>query len=71
RASKRMQLIVTTHSSDLVDALSDDPGAVLICEKVGGSSTVKRLDSQRLADWLERYKLGQLWRTGELGGNRW
>jgi predicted ATPase len=70
-ASKRMQLIVTTHSSDLIDELSDDPSTVLICHKVGGSSEIKRLESEQLSDWLKRYKLGQLWRTGELGGNRW
>lgn len=70
-ASARMQLIVTTHSSDLVDGLSESPDSVLICEKNAGSSTIKRLDSEDLAGWLDRYKLGQLWRTGELGGNRW
>lgn len=70
-ASERMQLIVTTHSDDLVDELSGTPGAVIICEKHGGSSTLKRLDADHLADWLEQYKLGQLWRTGEIGGNRW
>ena len=71
RASERMQLIVTTHSDDLVDELSDTPSAVIVCEKHAGSSTLKRLDAEDLSDWLKRYKLGQLWRTGEIGGNRW
>ena len=70
-ASQRMQLIVTTHSTDLIDALSDNPSSVLVCEKNAGSTTIRRLDAEQLTDWLTRYKLGQLWRTGELGGNRW
>jgi predicted ATPase len=70
-ASQRMQLIVTTHSDALVDALTDTPEAVLVCEKHQGSTTMRRLDKAALKDWLERYTLGQLWRKGELGGNRW
>jgi predicted ATPase len=70
-ASQRMQLIVTTHSDVLVDALSDTPESVLVCEKHEGSTTLRRLDRDDLSDWLEKYTLGQLWRRGELGGNRW
>jgi len=70
-ASERMQLIVTTHSDALVDELSGTPEAVIVCEKHDGSSTLKQLDAEQLSDWLKRYTLGQLWRTGEIGGNRW
>ncbi|HEX8435289.1 AAA family ATPase [Archangium sp.] len=70
-AAQRMQLIVTTHSDALVDALSDTPESVLVCEKHEGSTTMRRLDKDDLSDWLEKYTLGQLWRRGELGGNRW
>ena len=70
-ASQRMQLVVTTHSDALVDALSDTPESVLVCEKHEGSTTMRRLDKDDLSDWLEKYTLGQLWRRGELGGNRW
>ncbi len=70
-ASQRMQLIVTTHSDALVDALTDTPEAVLVCEKQERSTTMRRLQEDALEAWLERYTLGQLWRKGELGGNRW
>lgn len=70
-ASEHMQLVVTTHSDDLVDELSEMPSAVIVCEKHAGSSMLTRLDPERLADWLKRYRLGELWRTGEIGGNRW
>ena len=29
------------------------------------------LDRPKLEEWLERYTLGELWRMGEIGGNRW
>ena len=70
-ASERCQLIVTTHSEVLVDGLTDTPECVLICEKHDGQTTIRRLDQTDLADWLQRYQLGELWRRGELGGNRW
>ncbi len=70
-ASQRTQLIVTTHSDILVDELSDESESVVVCEKPAGQTTMKRLDSSALAEWLEKYRLGQLWTQGELGGVRW
>lgn len=70
-ASTRMQLIVTTHSDILVDALSDTPEAVLVCEKTQEGSVLRRLDPQELKPWLEKYHLGELWSRGHIGGNRW
>ena len=71
RASERTQLIVTTHSSALLDAFSDEPGVVLVCEREQGSTTIRRLERDALADWLKDYSLGELWTKGELGGVRW
>ncbi|MGO4879492.1 MAG: AAA family ATPase [Bryobacteraceae bacterium] len=71
-ASHRMQLIVTTHSDVLVDGLTKVPEAVIVCEKRNGSTVMGRRTSEELAKWLkEDYGLGQLWRSGEIGGNRW
>lgn len=70
-ASQRTQLIVTTHSTALLDMFSDDPGAVLVCDRERDSTTMRRLDPAALAEWLERYTLGELWSRGELGGVRW
>jgi predicted ATPase len=71
QSSQRMQLIVTTHSDILVDELSDTPEAVVVCEKHDGQTTMSRLDPAKLTEWLEKYRLGQLWTQGELGGVRW
>jgi predicted ATPase len=70
-ASARTQLVVTTHSDILVDALTDTPEAVIVCEKVDGATQLRRLDAEKLRPWLEKYRLGELWIRGEIGGTRW
>ena len=70
-ASERCQLVVTTHSDVMVDALTDTPESVVICEKRDGATTMRRLDADELSHWLGTYRLGELWSAGELGGNRW
>lgn len=67
-ASTRTQLIVTTHSDALVSALSEDASSVLVCDYLGGTA-FERVDPSRLAYWLDKYRLGEVWRIGELGGN--
>ncbi len=72
QASTRTQLIITTHSPELVDQFSDMPEAVVVCERgPDGASEMRRLDADRLAKWLERYRLGELWGSGQIGGTRW
>ncbi|MFY0582700.1 AAA family ATPase [Cystobacter fuscus] len=70
-ASERMQLVVTTHSDALVDALTSTPESVLVCEKHQGGTVMRRCEREELSEWLDKYTMGQLWRRGELGGNRW
>jgi len=70
-ASHRTQLVVTTHSDVLVDELTEQPESVVVCEKDEGSTTMRRLERSELKNWLEKYRLGELWTRGELGGTRW
>lgn len=70
-ASHRTQLVVTTHSDILVDAMTDRPDAIVVCEKHGGCTEMTRLSAPQLAAWLDNYRLGQLWIDGQLGGKRW
>jgi predicted ATPase len=71
KASERTQLFVTTHSDALVSALSDTPESILVCEATSDGTTMKRLEAEPLREWLEKYSLGEIWRMGEIGGNRW
>lgn len=70
-ASQRTQLIITTHSDSLVSALSEYPGSVVVCKRDEAGSHLHRLEADKLKNWLENYTLGDLWRMGEIGGNRW
>lgn len=70
-ASTRTQLVVTTHSQSLVECFSDDPESVCVCEKVEGATQIRRLEADRMKVWLKDYSLGQLWASGQIGGNRW
>src|ERR1039458_2766654 len=71
-AADRSQLIVTTHSEALIDALSGRPDAVVVCERdFDNATSFQRLSREGLGLWLERYRLGELWRKGQIGGNRW
>jgi predicted ATPase len=70
-ASKRTQIIITTHSDILVDAMTEYPEAVVVCEKHDGRTELRRLKKDELSNWLTKYRLGQLWTKGQIGGTRW
>ena len=70
-ASNRTQIIITTHSDILVDAMTEQPEVVVVCERHEGQTVMRRLKRDDLDDWLKKYRLGQLWTKGQLGGNRW
>jgi predicted ATPase len=70
-ASERTQLVITTHSDILVDAMTERPESVVVCEKHNGQTEMRRLKKDDLSAWLDKYRLGQLWTKGQLGGTRW
>ncbi|MDA8519470.1 AAA family ATPase [Acidovorax sp. NCPPB 4044] len=70
-ASTRAQWIVTTHAPAFMDVFSEHPEAILVCERDPEGSRIERLDPDYLAPWLEKYRLGELWTSGQIGGTRW
>lgn len=66
QASVKTQVIVSTQSSLLLDHF--EPEDVLVANRVDGGTQLTRLDSTKLAAWLEDYSLGQLWEKNEFGG---
>lgn len=66
-ASKSAQLVVSTQSVTLLDALAE-PEEVIVVERAGGQSTFQRLDPAALESWLGEYSLGELWEKNVLGG---
>ena len=72
KASERTQLIVTTHSVGLIDAIGEtSPESVVVCERHTEGTSLERLSADAMKEWLGRYSLGELWTKGEIGGNRW
>ena len=70
-ASQRTQLVVTTHSHTLVEALTDHPTSVVACNKHQGQTWFKRVPVDALQDWMDEQSLGELWASGGIGGNPW
>ncbi len=69
-ASERTQIIITTHSAELLSYL--DPEDIVTCERgESGGTKLVRLEKKRLSDWLDDYSLGDLWLKGILGGTRY
>ena len=73
-----VQQVVKIVRDELVDILggenvrvnfSSQPPTVIVLVGLQGSG--KTTSSGKLAKWLEKYRLGQLWISGELGGKRW
>jgi predicted ATPase len=71
-AAEHTQLVVATHSRQLVDAFSNRPEDVVVFEKpFGNDSEARRLNREELDRWLKDYSLGALWESGQIGGNVW
>ena len=70
-ASTRTQLVVTTHSPTLIDALTDYPSSVVACDKYDGQTRFRRVNPEDLASWIGDRGLGEVWADGGIGGNRW
>ena len=41
---------------------------LIVVDKSGGASTLRRLDIETLREWLADYSLGELWKKNLLGG---
>ncbi len=68
-ASTKTQVVVTTQSDVLVSALTDHANSILVAEYLKGGTDIKRLEQDKLSYWLQKYRLGEVWRIGKIGGN--
>ena len=68
-ASAKTQLIVTTHSDALVSSLTEHAESVVVADWLPSGTVLRRLDSEKLRFWLDKYNLGEIWRIGKVGGN--
>ena len=66
QASVSTQVILSTQSPLLLDDFT--PEDILVADRVNGGTQFRRLETERLKNWLDDYSLGQLWEKNELGG---
>jgi len=65
-ASKRAQIIFTTHSPQFLDAFTEVKPRTTVARWANGETTLHTLDADQLEYWLKEYSLGSLFKSGEL-----
>ena len=65
-ASVRSQIVLATQSPALLDHFA--PEEVVIVERANGESQLRRLEPSELTDWLDDYRLSDLYDKNLLGG---
>lgn len=67
-ASHRTQVLLTTHSAELLDGFREyePPPVVTVVGREEGATRLRRIEGETLAEWLRAYTLGGLFRSGEL-----
>jgi len=70
KASEKSQIILTTHAPGLLNQFP--LRAVRVFEKDENNQTiVKKFTEEDFAGWYDEFAPGQMWRNGDLGGNRY
>ncbi|MBV6342508.1 AAA family ATPase [Candidatus Magnetobacterium casense] len=67
----KTQVLLATHSPDILDCFSDRAEDVIVMETDDENNAMfTRLDPEELEPWLERYRLGEMYRNREsvIGG---
>lgn len=65
-ASERTQVILTTHSPQLLDAFKDVVPKTTVVKWSEGKTVLRIAGGEQLDRWLKEYSLGLLFRSGEL-----
>ncbi len=65
-AAERTQVILTSHSPEFLDAFTDLEPCVTVCQWEEGETILYPLVPDELRIWLERYRLGELFTSGDL-----
>ncbi len=67
-ASEKCQVVLSTHSSELLNCLGEFNPTVTVFSNEYGETQLKNCDNKELSRWLEKYSLGNLFLSGELEG---
>ena len=67
-ASERTQIVLSSHSPEFLDCFTTIEPTVTVFHWEHGQTSIFPLPSDKLAVWLSKYRLGQLFTSGELDG---
>ena len=62
------QVIMTTHSPDLLDAAEPEEVTTVDRDENGSTQLRTLKDDEQLKEWLDEFRLGELWRQRKIGG---
>ena len=65
-AAARSQVVLTTHSTQLLDAFTETKPVTTVSAWENGETVLRTLDGEELNYWLKSYSLGSLFKSGEL-----
>ena len=65
-AALRAQVVLTTHSPQLLDAFTETKPTTTVMKWQDGQTILQNLDGDDLDYWLKEYTLGALFKSGEL-----
>jgi len=65
-AAQKTQVVVATQSVPLVNQFT--PEEILVVDREGGQSVMRRLSQGEIEHWLDEYGLGDLWEKNIIGG---
>ena len=67
-AAQKTQVVLATQSTRLIDEFPPEDLVIVERDEKKRSTVFRRLDAERLKDWLDRYSLSELWEKNVLGG---
>ena len=67
-AKQNCQILLATQSPKLANQFSPDEIVVVNYDKNNHESVFKRLDSEKLKNWLQDYSIEELWEKNVIGG---
>lgn len=65
-AAERTQVVFTTHSPQLLDALAEQQPTTTVAQLQDGATRLDQLNSEELQRWVREFSLGDLFTSGEL-----
>jgi len=67
-ASKHNAIILATQSTNLIDEFQPDQIMIVERHQERRCSELKRLNDEKLKEWIERYSISELWEKNVIGG---